>query len=120
MDKLDPNLPVPVGALKEIIKMITDDIYKAINDSNEATADIIAEVTSKLVYKIALDEFHLFCLESFALRNFADQHCISIDKAKEYYSDWTKEFTENNKSLFKELVQDFEIDDPKEDNKDEN
>lgn len=117
MDKLDPNLPVPVGALKEVIEYITKDIYSAINESNEATADIIAEVTSKLVYKIALDEFHLFCLEAFVLRNYANQHCVSIDKTKRHYSDWTKKFTENNKSLFKELLQNFEIDDPKEEDK---
>ena len=51
------------------------------------------------------------------LRNYANQHCVSIDKAKRHYADWTKKFTENNKSLFKELLQDFEIDDPKEDDK---
>lgn len=117
MDKLNPNPSVPVGDLKEVIEYITKDIYSAIDESNEATADIIAEVTSKLVHKNVLDEFHLFCLEAFVLRNFANQHCVSIDKVKRHYSDWTKKFTENNKSLFKELLQDFEIDDVKEEDK---
>ena len=40
MDKFDPNLPVPVGALKEVIEYITKDIYSAIDESNEATADM--------------------------------------------------------------------------------